>query len=99
MDVLSIAIGLIVGGGAAYAFLNSANKSKKNSIIKEAEKEAEAIKKDKILQAKEKFLQLKEEHEKVITDRNRKLQSSEDRFKQKDLTLSKQIEDSKRAEK
>lgn len=103
MDALSITLGLlagaVAGGGGAYAFLNTANKGKKNSIIKEAEKEAEAIKKDKILQAKEKFLQLKEEHEKVINERNRKLQSSEDRFKQKDLTLSKQIEDTKRAEK
>jgi len=103
MDALSITIGVVVGavvgGIGAFAYLNSANNRKKNGIIKEAEKEAEAIKKDKILQAKEKFLQLKEEHEKVINERNRKLQSSEDRFKQKDLTLSKQIEDSKRTEK
>lgn len=103
MDALSITIGVVVGavvgGIGAFAYLNSANSRKKNGIIKEAEKEAEAIKKDKILQAKEKFLQLKEEHEKVINERNRKLQSSEDRFKQKDLTLSKQIEDSKRTEK
>jgi ribonuclease Y len=103
MDALSITIGVVVGavvgGIGAFAYLNSANSRKKNGIIKEAEKEAEAIKKDKILQAKEKFLQLKEDHEKVINERNRKLQSSEDRFKQKDLTLSKQIEDSKRTEK
>ena len=35
--------------------------------------EAEVIKKDKILQAKEKFLQLKSEHEKYINERNNKL--------------------------
>lgn len=103
MDALSITIGVVVGavvgGVGAFAYLNSASSRKKNNIIKEAEKEAEAIKKDKILQAKEKFLQLKEEHEKVINERNRKLQSSEDRFKQKDLTLSKQIEETKRTEK
>ena len=41
-------------------------KDKAKNIIKDAKVEAEAIKKDKILQAKEKFIELKAEHEKVI---------------------------------
>ena len=36
------------------------------TMLKEAKIEAEGIKKDKILQAKEKFIELKSEHEKVI---------------------------------
>lgn len=102
MDITTLLIGLlagvIVGGGVAWMAINSAL-SKKNSILSEAEKEGEAIKKDKMLQAKEKFYQLKEEHEKVIKDRNRKVQSAEDRMKSREANLSKQAEQSKKAEK
>ncbi len=102
MDTMSIvvglAIGIIVGGAAVWGILNSAMKKKKEAAIRSAAKEAEAIKKDKILQAKEKFLQLKEEHEKSINDRNRKMQSNEDRLKARDKKLSQQIEENKRKE-
>ena len=43
----------------------------------EAEEKAEVIKKEKILQAKEKFLQLKAEHEKVVNERNNAVQKNE----------------------
>ena len=42
------------------------------TILKEAKIDAESIKKDKILQAKEKFIELKSEHEKVILSREKK---------------------------
>ncbi|HKK38581.1 MAG TPA: Rnase Y domain-containing protein, partial [Cryomorphaceae bacterium] len=103
MDITSLLIGLlagvIVGGGIAWLAVNAVLTKKKNSILTEAEKEGEAIKKDKMLQAKEKFYQLKEEHEKVIKDRNRKIQSAEDRMKSREANLSKQAEQSKKAEK
>jgi ribonuclease Y len=51
--------------------------AKAKAIVSEAEKEAEVIKKDKMLQAKEKFLQLKAEHEKVINERNNKVLQGE----------------------
>ena len=38
---------------------------KAKNIVKDAEADGEVIKKNKILEAKEKFLQLKAEHEKV----------------------------------
>jgi len=41
------------------------------SILREAKSEAETTRKDKILQAKEKFLELKAEHEKVILGREK----------------------------
>ena len=44
------------------------------------------------------FLQLKEEHEKVITERERKINDLENRAKQKNDAASKQIEDVKRKE-
>lgn len=87
------AAGLVAGAGIVALIMNSAMKKKRASIIKEAELEGEALKKDKILQAKEKFLQLKEEHEKVINDRNRKIQSSEDRVKSKEKSLNQKLGD------
>jgi len=47
--------------------------TKAKKILKEAENEAQVIKKEKILQAKEKFFHLKTEHEKHISERNSKL--------------------------
>jgi len=45
-------------------------KSRANKILNEAHSEAENIKNNKILQAKEKFLELKSEHEKYILSKN-----------------------------
>ena len=59
-------------------------RKRSTNIIKEAEAEAEVIKKDKILQAKEKFLQLKSEHEKVINEKNQRILSAENRLKQRE---------------
>ena len=103
MDTVSIVIGsvagLAIGGGLVYALLNSALKGRRNEIIVEAQKEAETIKKDKILQAKEKFIALKEEHEKVINDRNRKIQAIEDKMKNRENVLNQKVDESKRTTK
>ena len=68
IDVLSGSIigiiSLIIGGGIGYFLLQAALKKKHKKIVREAETEASMIKKDKILQAKEKFFQLKADHEK-----------------------------------
>lgn len=97
--IVALLAGLLVGGIVVFFVLNGMLKKRREDIIKEANKEADQIKKDKILQAKEKFLQLKEEHEKVINERNNKLQQSENRFKQRDGQLSKKIEDNNRLNK
>jgi ribonucrease Y len=90
--------GATFAGGAilSYFIWNLALRQKSKSLINEATNEAEVIKKDKILQAKEKFLQLKSEHEKYINERTQKLAESENRFKQKETLLSQRIEESAR---
>ena len=70
-----------------YLIWQQSLKNKSHKIISEAETEAEVIKKEKILQAKERFLQLKAEHEKVINEKNNKINLAESRIKQKELTL------------
>jgi ribonuclease Y len=92
-------VGLIAGVVVTFVIQNILLKKRTEQILKDAENEGEAIKKDKILQAKEKFLHLKENHEKSIKDRERKLQSAEDRTKNKEKTLSKKIEDNNRKDK
>ncbi|MBM3165311.1 MAG: ribonuclease Y [Bacteroidetes bacterium] len=99
MDILSIILGLAVGGGVSYLALNvvSANSLKKK--VTEATEEAERIKKEKMLQAKENFLKLKEEHESNIKDRERKMQSNEDRIRGKENSLNQKLEEVNRKEK
>ena len=53
--------------------LITSTKKEADTILKEARVEAEVIKKDKILQAKERFIELKSEHEKVILAREKKV--------------------------
>jgi ribonuclease Y len=66
------------------------------NIIREAEVEAEVLKKDKILQAKERFLQLKSEHEKVINEKNQKILIVENRLKQRETVISSKFEEIQR---
>lgn len=88
----------IAGSGLGYFVFNSVLKKRRDEIIKEAEEKGETIKEKKILQAKEKFLELKEENDRTYKERNTKLQSAEDKLKQRERTLSQQLENAKRKE-
>ena len=84
-------IGAMVGAGIGFYFVNNIFlKKKKEEIIKEAQAKGESIKKEKIFQAKEKFLQLKSEHEQYINEKNSNIQQMENRAKQKELILNQQ---------
>jgi len=65
-------------------------------IIKEGHKEADSIKKDKMLQAKEKFIELKAEHEKVILSRDKKMAESEKRTRDKESQVSSELSKNKK---
>ena len=95
--LVTAGLALLVGGGLSYFLWNFALKKKKDSIIKEAEAEGEAQKRDKMLQAKERFLQLKTEHEKYINEKNSKIIATENRLNQKEMHLSQKIEEQQRA--
>src|SRR5690606_10172979 len=95
-------IGLVIGFAIAKILeRNNASKvvqrAKKSAaaILKEAKSEAEAIKKDKILQAKEKFIELKSEHEKVILSRDKKIGEAEKRIRDKESQLSSELSKNK----
>lgn len=97
--IIGIVVGVLGGGGVAFVLQNVVLKKKKEQILQLAEQEGESLKKDKIVQAKERFLKLKEEHETSMKDRERKIQSVEDRLKAKEKTLSQKIEEAGRKDK
>ena len=74
--VLGLILGYIIAKslekGKASKLISNAEKEAQ-SIIKQGKSDAESLKKDKILQAKEKFIELKAEHEKVILSRDKKM--------------------------
>lgn len=94
--IICLIIGLIVGGVIVATVLRKNIEKKSAQILKDAESEAEVIKKEKILQAKEKFLQLKTEHEKHISEKNQAMQVAENRIKQKEQSLNQKQEEYQR---
>ena len=70
-------------GGAIMWFVNERLlKEKTNSILNEATREAEVLKEKKLLEVKEKFLQLKSDLEKQVADNNGRIKQSENKLKQ-----------------
>ena len=99
MTVVTIVVSIacfIVGGFASYMFFKHGLKSKYDSILKEAETEAEVIKKNKLLEVKEKFLNKKADLEKEVSLRNQKIQQAENKLKQRELVLNQRQEEIQR---
>ena len=76
--------------------LITSTKKEADTILKEARVEAEVIKKDKILQAKERFIELKSEHEKVILAREKKVSDTEKRARDKESRAQSEIDKTKK---
>lgn len=101
--IIAAVIGIAVGFIIAKVFeRNNASRVTKQAkktaatIVKEAKVESEALKKDKILQAKEKFIELKAEHEKVILNRDKKISEVEKRVRDKESQISSELAKTKK---
>ena len=94
--IIGIVIGLVVGAVIAYILSNSKLNKKVKNRLEEAEAQAEAIKRDKLLEVKEKFLNKKAELEKEVQQRDQKLQQNENRLRQKEMQLNQRHEDLQR---
>ncbi len=105
--IIGIIIGLLIGIGVAYTLLKNAvtkssqeliskSESKAKGIVRDAQKEAETIKKEKILQAKEKFIELKGKHEQSVNQREKKMVDAEKRIKDKEHKLNEDLKNNKR---
>jgi len=66
-------------------------KTEATRILKSAESDGENLKKDKIFQAKERFLELKAEHEKHILNREKDLSEIQKRVKDKESQVSNEL--------
>jgi ribonuclease Y len=83
----SIIIGIIafvLGTGGTLVLLRVLNKRARL----EAEAEAELLKKNKLIEAKEKFIALKAEHEQQVMQRNAKVQEKEVKLQQREMQLN-----------
>ncbi len=95
VSVLSVGIGVL----AAATVMRNTIIRKSRHILKEAVSESEVLKKEKILQARETFLQLKSEHEKFVSEKNQAISLAENRLKQKETTFNQRNEEFLRKQK
>ena len=100
MDIISLIIGFVAGAvlalGLYIAIRRAILKGKRDEILEKAEIEGEKIKNERILQAKEKFLSLRSEHEKAVNESNARIKDAENRIKQKENTLNQKLSEADR---
>ncbi|MBW7840104.1 MAG: ribonuclease Y [Chitinophagaceae bacterium] len=91
IGVVALVIGIILG---KFIFAKStknlfeAAQQQAQQIVSDAEAKAETIKKEKQLEAKERFVQLKAEHDREIQQRNSKMADAENRIRQKEQSIN-----------
>ncbi|NCU05362.1 MAG: ribonuclease Y [Chitinophagaceae bacterium] len=91
IGIIALVIGVVAG---KFIFAKNTRKqveeaeAQAQSIVKEAGIRAETIRKEKELEAKEKFVQLKADHDREVMDRNRKISESENRARQKEQSIN-----------
>ncbi len=98
LNILTLIVALValVAGIIAGKLIFAKDTSKKiqeaeehtQHLLKEAELRAETIRKEKEVSAKERFIQLRSEHEKEVLERNRKVVEAEGQLKQKEQSLA-----------
>ncbi|MCD0479197.1 MULTISPECIES: ribonuclease Y [Chryseobacterium] len=106
VGVICLVIGAVAGMFFSKSSLNTKAKfivddAKKNAenLIEKANVQAESIKKEKNLQAKEKFLELKSQHDADIQSREKKMQDAEKRTKDKENKLNDELSKAGKLEK
>ena len=77
-------VAVLVGGTASYFLWDVILQNKCRNLLKEAEVQSEIIKEKKAIQAKEKFIQLKADHDLYINDRNQRIVGAENKLKQRE---------------
>lgn len=90
-------VALVVGIFGTMAIQKSIARSQAKTILDEAKLEAETIKNNKLLEAKEQELQIKAEAEKQANNRLSKIQTTEARLKQRELQLNQQQSENQKA--
>ena len=94
LNVLVAIVALIIGAAICYVIFRYTAAG----ILRKAEEEAEVIKKNKIVEAKEKFIALKLEHENQVRQAEQKLHQQEQRVQQRDQQLNQKQSEVQRAQ-
>ena len=97
-NILSIVIGItaLILGILLGKFIFAKNTKKQledaeqqaQKIIADGQLQAENLKKEKLLEAKEKFVQLKSEHDREVLQRTQKANEADNRIKQKEQSIN-----------
>jgi ribonuclease Y len=94
---LSLLFGLLLSRRRSSKIIEE-TEEKSKLILKEAEIAAENLKKDKVLEAKEKILKMRSEFEEEANRKKSQIISNDQKIRQREQTLSKEIENIKRKE-
>jgi ribonuclease Y len=100
-DAIALVAGIVFGKMIFQKSFKKAEDdaySRASEIIRNAEVSAESIKKDRILEAKEKYLRLKSEFEEDSNKKRNILQTNEQKLKQREQHISQMMEQNKRRE-
>ncbi|MDR3251834.1 MAG: ribonuclease Y [Tannerella sp.] len=95
-NIIPIIAALFAGGLLTWFVARLFSKARYKKMLKEADRETDVLKKNKMLEVKEKFIQLKAELEKQVAARNAKIQSSEVKLKQRDALITQKQEELQR---
>jgi ribonucrease Y len=99
--IVALGVGVYIGRvmlQKVYKQQEEAARQNAKTIIREAEINAESIKKDRMLEAKEKFLKLKSEFEEESNKKKNIIIQNENKVKQREQHVAKQMEQTKRRE-
>src|SRR5258708_2853723 len=95
IGIIALVIGVLLG---KVLFAKNTQKQVEDAehqakkLVADAQITAENLKKEKLLEAKERFVQLKSEHDKEVLERNRKLNEGDARIKQKEQGINQKLE-------
>ncbi|BDC99941.1 ribonuclease Y [Persicobacter psychrovividus] len=93
--IVALGIGVFIGRSMLLKFFQAQEREAHQNaerIVKDAKIEGDSIKNTKILEAKEKVLSIKADCDKEVNKRKNQINVIENRIKQKESTLNKQIE-------
>lgn len=89
--LVGLGLGKLLFSKNSAAKLEEAQKQAEQ-ILNDAQFKSENLKKEKLLEAKEKFVQLKSDHDKEVFEKNRKIVDAENRIKQKEQQINQKTE-------
>ncbi len=89
--LLGLLIMQIIQKNRSYSIIKKSEQQAR-SIIKKSHQESDRIKKEKMLQAKERFIELKSDHEKVISSREKQIIEIENQIRDKEKNLNKELQ-------